>query len=62
MPEPLLVQKPKCLKSSDDGQGSEGGLAGQRLGLELVVPVHRDLNGPQLETDWTISARIALTF
>ncbi len=42
--------------------GSEGGLAGQRLGLELVVPVHRDLNGPQLETDWTISARIALTF
>ena len=42
--------------------GSEGGLEGQRLGLELTVPVHRDLNGPQLEKDWALSARIALKF
>ncbi len=36
--------------------GQRGALAGQRLAVELSLPLHRDLNGPQMETDWTISA------
>lgn len=32
--------------------GQEGGLYGHRLALEVAVPVLRDLNGYQLETDW----------
>ncbi len=28
---------------------------GQRLALELSVPVHQDLDGPQLEQDWTLT-------
>ncbi len=27
-----------------------------RLGVEIGVPVYQDLSGPQLETDWTITA------
>ncbi len=26
-----------------------------RLALEMIVPAHQDLNGPQLETDWTVT-------
>ena len=36
------------------GQSAE--LAGQRLAIEASLPLRRDLNGPQLETDWTITA------
>lgn len=36
--------------------GRAGALRGHRLGLELLVPVHRHLDGPQLETDWTLMA------
>ena len=36
--------------------GQAGALAGQRLAVELYLPLHRDLNGPQMETDWTITA------
>lgn len=35
--------------------GQNGVLEGQRLGLELGLPIYRDLNGPQLETDRTIT-------
>lgn len=35
--------------------GQTGFLRGQRLALELGLPVHRDLNGPQMETDWTLT-------
>ncbi len=28
---------------------------GQRLAVELSVPVHQDLDGPQLEQDWTLT-------
>lgn len=35
--------------------GQAGLLAGQRLAVELYLPLHRDLNGPQMETDWTIT-------
>jgi hypothetical protein len=33
---------------------AEGALHGQRLAVELVVPAWQDLNGPQLETDWSL--------
>ena len=36
--------------------GQTGALAGHRLAVELGLPLHRDLNGPQMETDWTITA------
>jgi len=34
--------------------GQTGWLRGQRLALELGLPVYRDLNGPQLETDYRL--------
>lgn len=34
----------------------EGLLAGHRLGIEASFPVYEDLNGPQLEHDWTLTA------
>ncbi|MEM5515925.1 transporter [Henriciella sp. AS95] len=35
--------------------GSEGWKKGHRLALEFGVPLHRDLNGPQMETDYTLT-------
>ncbi len=32
-----------------------GALAGHRLELEVGLPLYRNLNGPQLETDWTLT-------
>ena len=32
-----------------------GVLKGQRVAFEATAPVYRDLNGPQLETDWTFT-------
>ncbi|MFB9148597.1 transporter [Roseovarius ramblicola] len=32
--------------------GQTGALRGHRLAAEVGVPLYRDLNGPQLETDW----------
>ena len=32
-----------------------GAVAGNRLAVELGAPIHRDLNGPQLESDWTLT-------
>ncbi len=32
--------------------GQSGALHGHRLAFEFGVPVHQDLNGPQMETDW----------
>ncbi|MBU1213372.1 MAG: transporter [Alphaproteobacteria bacterium] len=34
----------------------EGPLQGHRFAFEAGVPVYQDLNGPQLETDWTFVA------
>ena len=33
-----------------------GALEGHRLAVELGIPVHQSLEGPQLETDWIVSA------
>ena len=33
-----------------------GALRGHRLAIEGGLPIYRDLNGPQLETDWTLTA------
>ncbi|WP_084398629.1 transporter [Henriciella aquimarina] len=35
--------------------GQSGALHGQRLAFELGLPLYRDLNGPQLETDLTLT-------
>ncbi|MEM8936415.1 MAG: transporter [Pseudomonadota bacterium] len=35
--------------------GQSGVIEGHRLSAEFVAPVYRDLNGPQLETDWTLT-------
>lgn len=36
--------------------GTSGMLAGQRLGLEFILPAWQKLDGPQLETDWRLIA------
>jgi len=33
----------------------EGMFKGNRLALEFALPVHQDLDGPQLETDWILT-------
>lgn len=35
--------------------GQSGVLAGHRIAMEFGAPVYQDLNGPQLETDWTLT-------
>jgi len=32
----------------------EGDFEGQRLYVEFAMPVYQSLDGPQLETDWTL--------
>ena len=34
--------------------GQTGWLRGHRLAIEAGAPVYQDLNGPQMETDWTV--------
>ena len=34
---------------------NDGALRGHRIAAEFQVPVYQDLNGPQLETDWTLT-------
>jgi hypothetical protein len=35
--------------------GQSGAIAGHRIALEYGSPIYQDLNGPQLETDWTFT-------
>ncbi|MCB1562303.1 MAG: transporter [Alphaproteobacteria bacterium] len=35
--------------------GTKGEVKGQRLAVEAGLPLYRDLNGPQMETDWTLT-------
>ncbi|TAH39663.1 MAG: transporter [Planctomycetota bacterium] len=37
-------------------------LSGQRIGAEVGVPVYQDLNGPQLQFDWTVLLSVELRF
>ena len=39
-----------------------GTMAGNRLALEMTFPVHQDLDGVQLETDWILTAGWQYTF
>jgi len=32
----------------------EGRFAGHRLGVEFILPIHQDLDGPQLRHDWAV--------
>ena len=38
-----------------DFAGQEGAIKGHRLAVEVMLPVYQKLNGPQLETDWTLT-------
>lgn len=42
----------------------DGRFAGHRLGMEFILPIHQDLDGPQLRHDWSIIVgwRKSLTF
>ncbi len=31
-------------------------LSGHQIGIEAAIPVYQDLNGPQMESDWNITA------
>lgn len=35
--------------------GQTGVLRGHRFAAEALLPLHRDLNGPQMETDWSLT-------
>lgn len=35
--------------------GQKGDLCGHRAAIEFGVPIYQDLNGPQMETDWTLT-------
>ena len=41
---------------------NKGALQGTRLGVEFGMPLLRDLNGPQLETDWSLTVGLQKTF
>lgn len=42
--------------------GTKGAIEGHRLAFEINAPLYRDLNGPQLETDWTATVGWQLAF
>lgn len=42
--------------------GQEGDLKGYRLAAELGFPIYQDLNGPQLETDYTLTIGLQKAF
>ena len=39
-----------------------GPLSGVRLAVEVGVPAYQDLDGPQLETDWTLTTGLQYAF
>ncbi len=41
---------------------AQGDLDGQRLAIEVGAPVHQDLNGPQMDTNWTLTVGWQGTF
>jgi hypothetical protein len=39
-----------------------GNLQGSRLAIEFELPLYRSLDGPQLETDWRLTAGLQAVF
>ncbi len=35
--------------------GQSGAINGHRIAIEALIPVYQDLNGPQMETNWTLT-------
>ena len=42
--------------------GQKSGLRGRRFALEFGVPVYQHLGGPQLKTDWVLTAGYQYAF
>ena len=42
--------------------GREGFFAWQKLSVEIATPVYQSLDGPQLETDWSIRMGWSMEF
>lgn len=42
--------------------GQTGSWRGLRSAIELSLPVHQDLNGPQMKADWTLAAGVKYMF
>jgi hypothetical protein len=42
--------------------GQQGSWRGLRAAIELGLPVYQDLNGPQMEADWTLNAGARIMF
>jgi hypothetical protein len=40
----------------------EGQFAGHRLGVEFILPIHQDLDGPQLKHSWSVVAGWSMDF
>ena len=41
---------------------TDGALKGNRFAIEFGAPFYQDLNGPQMETNWTLTAGWQLAF
>ena len=39
-----------------------GPLEGLRFAFEMLFPLYRNLDGPQLETDWTLTSGVQYVF
>ncbi len=42
--------------------GQSGSWRGLRAAIEIGLPVHQDLNGPQMETDWMLAMGVKYMF
>jgi hypothetical protein len=42
--------------------GQSGAMQGLRAAIEFGLPVHQDLNGPQMEADWSLTAGVRYMF
>jgi hypothetical protein len=42
--------------------GTKGQLAGHRLGFEVTLPLHQDLNGPQMQRDYGVTMGYSYAF
>jgi len=42
--------------------GQQGSWRGLRVAIEIGLPVHQDLNGPQMETTWMLTMGVKYMF